>query len=59
MSNVNQKFLCLNNYFSDKKAVQKIGLKKTNINDSIFNAISWIKANSNHEFKAKTQSGTN
>lgn len=59
LSKVNQKFLCLKNYFSDKKAVQEIGLKKTNIDDSIFNAISWIKAYSNHEFKAKTQSETN
>ena len=48
LSKVNQKLLCLNNYFSNKKAVQEIGLKKTNIDDSIFNAISWIKANPNH-----------
>ena len=47
LSKVNQKLLCLNNYFSSKKAVQEIGLKKTNIDDSIVKAISWIKANPN------------
>jgi dihydroflavonol-4-reductase len=47
LSKVNQKLLCLNNYFSNKKAVQEIGLKKTNIDDSIIKAISWIKANPN------------
>ena len=47
LSKVNQKLLCLDNYFSNKKAVQEIGLKKTNIDDSIIKAISWIEANSN------------
>jgi len=54
LSKVNQKLLCLNNYFSNKKAIREIGLKKSKIDGSIFNAISWIKANQNHELKAKT-----
>lgn len=56
LSKVNQKLLCHNNYFSNKKATLEIGLKRTNTDDSIFNAISWIKANQNLELKAKTQS---
>ena len=48
LSKVNQKLLCLNNYFSNKKAVQEIGLKKTNIEDSISNAIVWFKASQNN-----------
>lgn len=41
----NQRLLCLNNYFSNKKAVEQLGLKKTNSDTAIAKAVNWFKEN--------------
>ncbi|MCT4637787.1 MAG: NAD-dependent epimerase/dehydratase family protein [Bacteroidales bacterium] len=45
LNSVNRKLLCLDNYFSNSKAVKELSLKHTNINSSINKAINWYKQN--------------
>lgn len=45
LNKTNQRLLCLDNYFSNKKAVGHLGLKQTNSDDAIDKAIHWFKKN--------------
>ncbi len=45
LNSVNRKLLCLDNYFTNNKAVAELRLKHTNINSSINKAINWYKQN--------------
>ncbi|MEA3450575.1 MAG: NAD-dependent epimerase/dehydratase family protein [Bacteroidota bacterium] len=40
---VNQRLLCLDNYFSNNKAVRELGLKKTSLEESINKAVKWFE----------------
>lgn len=41
----NQRLLCLDNYFSNKKAVAELGLKQTSTESSILKAMTWFEHN--------------
>ncbi len=43
LNKTNQRLLCLDNYFSNKKAVEHLGLMETNSDDAIVKAIYWFK----------------
>lgn len=45
LNKTNQRLLCLDNYFSNKKAVEQLGLKETNSDQSIGKAIGWFYKN--------------
>jgi dihydroflavonol-4-reductase len=45
LNKTNQRLLCLDNYFSNKKAVTHLGLKETDADDAIEKAIYWFKKN--------------
>jgi nucleoside-diphosphate-sugar epimerase len=45
LNHVNQRLLCLNNYFSNDKAQNELELKPTSVEYSINKAIEWLKLN--------------
>jgi dihydroflavonol-4-reductase len=42
-NSTNQKLLCLNNYFSNQKAMDELNIKPTRTNDAILKAMEWFK----------------
>lgn len=45
LNKTNQRLLCLDNYFSNKKAITQLGLKETDADGAIEKAIHWFKIN--------------
>jgi dihydroflavonol-4-reductase len=40
-----QRLLCLDNYFSNRKAQDEIAMKETNVDEAVISALSWFHEN--------------